>query len=254
MALNYLRGLAISVVLIGLASLLGQSAQAQDKKPVLTMFGSEIPGYMMDSITRPGILIELVRKVSAESGYQINYRLVPWPRAMKEASASPNAVIPGLSRLPNREANYTWIEPIIGAKSAFVSLGKKINSFAEGRELSAVGAWRGTSHEQEVKENNIENIFSFNNVKKSIKMIEMGRVKAWYGDVNEILTRWNENAVDKSLRLKFGKVQKVEHIWLAGGKGMPKKVAKDLRLALKKVIKSGFRDEMSLKYFNYVVK
>jgi len=230
------------------------SANAQKAKPVLTMYGAEIPGYMMDSITRPGILIELIQKVSELSGYQINFRLVPWPRAMKEASKSPNTVIPGLSRLPDREPNYTWIEPIMGAKSAFVSLKKEINSFAEGRKLTSVGAWCGTSHEQELKENNFENILSFNNIKKSIKMIEMGRIAAWYGDVNEILTRWNKNAADTSLRLKFGKVLNVEHIWSAGGKLMPKNIAKDLQDALKKAVKSGFRDEMPLKYFGYVVK
>ena len=228
--------------------------QAQNAKPILTMYGAEIPGYMMDSITRPGILIELVQKVSELSGYQINYRLVPWPRAMKQASKFEYALIPGLSRLPNREPNYTWIEPIIGAKSAFVSLNSKIDSFDEGRKLATVGAWRGTSHEQELKENKFDNILSFNNVKKSIKMIEMGRVMAWYGDVNEILTRWNENAVDKSLRLKFGKVLNIEHIWLAGGKNMKKNVAADIQKALRQAVKSGFRDELSLKYFGYVVK
>tara|TARA_B100000315_G_scaffold260416_1_gene321578 strand:- start:7359 stop:8102 length:744 start_codon:yes stop_codon:yes gene_type:complete len=230
------------------------SSYAQKTKPVLTMYGAEIPGYMMDSITRPGILIELVQKVSEVSGYQINYRLVPWPRAMKQASRFSKAIIPGLSRLPDREHNYTWIEPIIGAKSAFVSLAKPINTFDEGKKLPSVGAWRGTSHEQELKEKGFNNILSFNNVKQSIKMIEMGRVAAWYGDVNEIITRWNKNAQDTSLRLKFGQVLNIENIWLAGGKGMAKQVSEDLRLALKKVIKSGFRDELSLKYFGYVVK
>ena len=230
------------------------SSNAQNTKPVLTMYGAEIPGYMMDSITKPGILIELVQKVSEISGYQINYRLVPWPRAMKEASKSSAAIIPGLSRLPDREPNYTWIEPIIGAKSAFVSLSQAINTFKDGKKLPSVGAWRGTSHEQELKEKGFENILSFNNVKQSIKMIEMGRVSAWYGDVNEIITRWNKNAADTSLRLKFGKVLNIENIWLAGGKSMPKQLADDLRQALKKVIKSGFRDKMSLKYFGYVVK
>ena len=154
------------------------SSYAQNAKSVLTMYGAEIPGYMMDSITKPGILIELVQKVSEVSGYQINYRLVPWPRAMKKTSESPHAIIPGLSRLPDREPRFTWIEPIIGAKSAFVSLTQAINSFEEGKKLPSVGAWRGTAHEQELKEKGFENILSFNNVKQSIKMIEMGRVAA----------------------------------------------------------------------------
>ena len=153
---------------------------------------------------------------------------------MKKTSQSPNAIIPGLSRLPDQESKYTWIEPIIGAKSAFVSLAKAIDSFDEDKKLPSVGAWRGTSHEQELKENGYENILSFNNVKQLTKMIEMRHVTAWYGDVNEIITRWNKNVEDRLLRLKFGKVLNIENIWLAGGKAMSNQVAANLRGALKK--------------------
>ena len=159
--------------------IVSSSSYAQNTKPDMIMYGAEIPGYMMNSDKRPGILIEMVTRAATIAGYHLTIKIVSWPRAMKLTSRGSNTMIPGLSRLPDREPNFTWIEPMVGAKSAFVSLRRQIDSFAEGRKLRLVGAWLGTSHEQELKEKKFDNISATGNIKQSIIMMERGRVGAW---------------------------------------------------------------------------
>lgn len=230
--------------------LVGVPAWSQDLKPVLTIYAAEIPGYMGGSRERPGILSEMIDLAAKRLGYKVINKTVPWARALKAVIKEHNTLIPGLSRLPSREKNYTWIVGQMEAKSAFLSLNRKINSYEEAKNISSIGVHRATSHNLELEEKGFTNIRKFNNIEKSIRMMEIGRISAWYGDVNAFSRRWQKYASDKSKKLQYGTPTLIETIWLGGHKNISKQVIDDFSRETKAIIREGTRKKLLLKYFN----
>ena len=224
-------------------------AWSNEAKPDLVLYVAEIPGYMGGPASRPGILVELVNLVADETGYRIETKIVPWARAVNKVKTTNNTLVPGFSRLPEREVNYSWIAPQMAAQSAFLSLTHKINSFEEAKTLNSIGAHRATSHQLELVRRGFTNVVSVDNVKQTIKMLHRRRIDAWYGDVNEYFRRWRDYHGEGAEKLFVGRIQLSEQIWLAGNKNLPKKVIRDLQIGMKAVIEKGYRRGLIKKYF-----
>lgn len=227
----------------------GNKAQAEKKMPDLTLYTAEIPGFMGGQDPDPGMLVEMVTLAAAKFGYKIIHKVVPWARAMKLTMTSENALIPGFSRIPTREHNYTWIVRQAELDSAFISYKSKVNSFEEAMRLGSIGVHRATSHEVELEEKGFVNIRSFNNMPKSIRFLELGRIDAWYGVVNEFTRRWRLHAVDRDRKLIIGKPQLVEQVWLAGSKKLSPQIIEDLSHGTRLIIEEGHRKKLLKKYF-----
>ena len=227
----------------------GGKAWSNDAKHDLVLYVAEIPGYMGGPASRPGILVELVNLLAQETGYQIETKVVPWARAVNKVKTTNYALVPGFSRLAEREPNYIWIAPQMAAQSAFLSLTHNINSFEEAKALNSVGAHRATSHQLELERRGFTNVVSVDNVKQTIKMLHRRRIDAWYGDVNEYFRRWRDYHGEGAAKLFVGKIQLSEDIWLAGNKNLPQNIVSDLQAGMKAVVKKGYRRELIKKYF-----
>ena len=243
------RGILGSLMLCIILAVVGNDARGVTSKPKLTLFTMALPSYMGGAEPDPGILVEMVKLAAAETGYQVEQKVVPWARALKLAMTSDNAIIPGLSRIPSRERNYTWIVRQMEVESAFISLEAEINSFDEARHLPSIGVHRATSHEIELEERGFENLRSFNHIENSIKLLEMGRISAWYGDINEFSQRWQLHSSDRGKRLVIGKPVITEHLWLAGGRNITPEIVEDLTHGTRLVIDKGYRKKLLTKYF-----
>ena len=222
---------------------------AASAKPDLVLYITSFPGYMGGPADRPGILVELTERAAKLKGYNLEIRNVPWTRALKKVLVTPNSIIPGFSRIPSREKNYSWVVPQMAAQSAFLSQQTSIDSYAQGAALKVVGVHRSTSHHLDLKNHDFDNLSVIDNVEMSTKMLARGRIQAWYGDVNEYLRRWRDHYGDGKGKLVVGKILVHEEIWLAGNKDLPKSVISDLREAMETVIERGDRKELLKKYF-----
>ena len=224
-------------------------SHAQPTKEDLTLFAAKIPGFMGGNEPDPGILVEMIRLAAEKSGYGVEHKVFPWARAMMLARTSENALIAGISRLPAREHNFTWIVQLMEVDSAFIALDRKIDTYDEAQTLPSIGVHRATSHEVDLENRGFENIRGFNNLEQSIKFLQRGRIAAWYGVVNEFTKRSRSLDSELSSRVVIGKPVLVEKLWLAGPKSLPPAVIEDLVYGTRLIIEEGHRDKLLLKYF-----
>jgi polar amino acid transport system substrate-binding protein len=227
-------------------------SSAQTAKPVLIMNTTQITGLMDDSKTRPGAVMEIVQRAGEIAGVDLQAKFYPWPRAMKNVQEREDTLIVGISRTPSREKKFNWVAHVIDMKIGFVTLKEPINSYAEGKEASSVGFWKGTSYHIELKKKGFTNVRPFSTNKDSdraITLFELGRLSSWYGDFFEFRYRWQKFAKNKKLPLVFGKAMYSDSIWLAASLKFPKKMAARLKSAMKKVKASGANRQIEIKYF-----
>ncbi len=240
--------LACAAVLLNLAAP-AIAAAAQDKATSLTLYTTDFLGFMGGDAPRPGVLVEMVQLAAARTGYTIRQMELPWPRAMMLARTEQVGLIAGLTRLPAREANYTWIVRQMAIESVFISLGRRVDSFAQAKQLSAIGVHRGTSYEVELEERGFENIRSFSNTEQLVKLFEHNRVDAWFGAAHEISSRFRTLDPIKRRSVVVGTPVMSEEIWLAGPKTLPPQIVEDFSYGTRLIIDEGHRERLMRKYF-----
>ncbi len=72
-----------------------------------------------------GFSCELLRLMAAEAKLKVRIRVMPWKRAMLEAEAAPQSLLFSLVRLPEREARYRWVGPIVGRRMLIYRLSRR---------------------------------------------------------------------------------------------------------------------------------
>ena len=116
-------------------------------------------GIRLISAENPGGLLEIrdekiigaypsfFHEASTRSGVSIDYRIVPWVRAVKETEQSDSLMLFPFTRTAARENRFTWITPLKEDPICFASGEAQINSLEEARKLKRVMVWRGTSQQ-----------------------------------------------------------------------------------------------------------
>lgn len=242
--------LSVFLALVGLFVLGGTgSAMAQAEKRALKLFAAEFPGYSGGAAPAPGILTEMVERAAKAAGYKVLHKIVPWARALKLVQSMDDALIVGLSRLPERESDFTWIVHHLDVETAFMSLGEKIDSYEQARQLTSVGVHRASSHEIGLMERGFTNLRSFNKVEHPHVLLERGRVEAWFGVINEFTRRSHDGVSSSAKAYKYGTPVLNDPLWLGGSKSLSPEIARDLEAATRQFIESGGRAELLLKYF-----
>ena len=242
--------LGFGVILVTL--LVYTSVHAQTSKSSLKLNASLTAGFMEDSKTRPGVFIEIAKKIGEVAGFDIQIKFYPWPRSMKNTIELDNNIIVGLSRTPPREKKFTWIAPFMDLGIGFVTLQNPINSYAQAKQLGSVGLWKGSSYHDELKRSGFNNIRGFSTnpeTDRAITLLEKRRLDTWYGDANEFKIRWQHFAKNKNLPLVFGKSIYVDTVWLAGGLKFPAASTNKLKSALEKIKANGQYKKIEVKYF-----
>ena len=204
---------------------------------------------MGGSEPNPGLLIEMVQRAAQKQSYSVMQKIVPWARAIRMARTEANALIAGYTRLPSRENNHTWTVKQMALKSAFISLDRRVDTFEEAKQLSAISVRRATFYEVELEERGFENIRTFNRPDQLLKYLERGRIDAWFGSNLEFSKRIDLIVSEKWARIIIGKPVIVEELWLAGSKQLSPKIVKDLYDGTRFLIQGGERDRLIAKYF-----
>lgn len=224
-------------VLAGVAAmaalLAGGAAVAQPA--TLTLYVSEIPGQSDRSAAAPGIGIELVQRAATAANLAIIVQFVPWVRATVEASRSETGLVLPLTRLPEREAGYTWIAPLYDLDLGFVALARRIDSLAAADGEKLIGVWRGTSHETQLRQAGLINLAAIADDHTLLQLLLTDRISAWFGAFPEILEHWRRLPDDRRPAgrvLTFGTPITRDTVWLAGGKTFPPALAQRLGAAI----------------------
>ena len=135
-----------------------------------------------------GMVGDVALAAIARAGYLTHLHVTPWTRAQQRVSRGHNQLIIPLSRTPQREALYTWIAPVMTLQRSFFSLEAPVADFAEARHrYRRVAVGRGTDKVEILKRQGFsdEQILSIRLGDNPARLLELGRVDAWFTGAEE---------------------------------------------------------------------
>lgn len=185
-----------------------------------------------------GMVGDVALAAISRAGYLSHLHLTPWLRAQQRVSRGENLLIIPVSRSPEREHLYTWIAPIMVMERAFFSFDAPVSSFAEAQERYqrvAVGA--GTAQVDILKSHGFSasQIVSVKLGANPIRMLELGRVDAWFTGVPEGLYQWPGSRN----KLRMGPVMSRVDLYLACSKKCDKVMVEELRQSVEALRQEG---------------
>lgn len=185
-----------------------------------------------------GMVGDVALAAISRAGYLSHLHLTPWLRAQQRVSRGENLLIIPLSRSAGREDLYTWIAPIMVMERAFFSLDAPVTSFAEARkryERIAVGT--GTAQVDILKSHGFSDtqIVSVKLGANPMRMLELGRVDAWFTGVPEGLYQWPGSRNE----LRMSPIMSRDDLYLACSKRCDKVMVEELRQSVEALRREG---------------
>jgi len=164
---------------------------------VLTAHAAEVPLYLMDippmasQSAEPGVVGEIVLAAMKRAGLAPRLVFMPKNRAIVTVAlpGTRDTLILPLARMPEREAQFTWIARLYQAKRGFFTLDQPVRSFAEGRQrLRSVAVARGTANGAILRAQGFrpDQIYEISVNQDAPRMLREGRMQAWFGPLEEM--------------------------------------------------------------------
>ncbi|NQV15772.1 transporter substrate-binding domain-containing protein [bacterium] len=154
---------------------------------------------------QPGYVVEISRIVHEKAGHKLLYKLVPWPRAVKEARNGKYNGIIGFTKKDVEGFINTENEVGIAQDAFFVKSGEswKYRELSSLKEIEVVGYPNGYHYTPEIdkyfqKANNVDVIPGDNPIKPMVKMLLKGRINTF--PENEMVVKYflkQTNQTDK---------------------------------------------------------
>jgi ABC-type amino acid transport substrate-binding protein len=237
-----LSAVACAVLLSVLAP---QRAGAQETLKAVT--ANLAPYSIQGNHDEPGFSYELLTEMGKRAGLKIEMEFLPWLRALAVAKETPNTLLFTLARRPDREREYSWLVDMIDHEVVFATTKVPIDTVEQAKPLS-VSAVPGSPQERELKQANIRLIESLEDPNRAAKMLERGRIDAWYTFDLRAAFVWKKNGFSAA-SLVFGKSQRIERMYLAGHKDMSSAIKDRLQAAYDSLVKDGTYESLFRKYF-----
>lgn len=194
----------------------------------LQILVSPIPPLVMkDKDVSHGLLWDmaeiLAERLHKKHGLDVREKplMLPWTRAYKDITSRSDRLMLQMSRSPEREDLFEWITQTTHLSFAFVtSVLPVLDTLEEARKVQTIVVYRGSRLEKFLRSNGFnKTLVLANNSENSARLLDAGRVKAWYASVDEVL--WlHKNAVMKKKPL-IGKPVLSVPVWAVGSRGMP---------------------------------
>lgn len=190
-----------------------------------------------------GMVGDVALAAIARAGYLSHIYVTPWLRAQQRVSRGHNQLIIPLSRTPEREAQFTWITPIAQLDRAFFSLDAPVANFAEARQrYQRIAVGMGTAQMAILKSQGFSDkqIVSLKLGDNPARMLELGRVDAWFAGIPEGLYLWPKS----SNSLQMSPVMASSDIYLACSKHCDAELQENLRKAVEALRAEGTLQQM----------
>lgn len=184
----------------------------------LTLVSTELRAGLLvgQGETAEGVYPQFFAEAAKRANVKIRFRVVPWSRAILETEKSSNYMLFPLTRNAIREPRFSWLSILWEVPICFISINRKVDSFAEAATLEGILVWRGSSHQQKLIEEGLTNIVTFDNPGLIMGILKKRVNTAWYGPCNE--GRKFTDEADIETKVIVGKRVDSETLWLAGGK------------------------------------
>lgn len=164
------------------ASLTASAAEtqtAQNRETVIAYTGY-LPPLSINNQEK-GIAVEIMQLVAEEAGIDLDIRFAPWKRAQILAQNTPGSLLFSLAYSRKRRDKFVYIAPLLYTESAFVTLGRQIDSFERALEDNkVVGVHLGSQRAKILKRNGFINLTEIATAEQMSDMLQAGHIDAWY--------------------------------------------------------------------------
>ncbi|PAU65558.1 amino acid ABC transporter substrate-binding protein [Pseudomonas indica] len=187
-----------------------------------------------------GLVGDVAIAAIERAGYQAKLSVLPWARAQRYVSLGSDLLIIPLSRIPEREDQYTWIAPILTMDRAFFSLEHKVDTFDEAkRRFRKIGVGLGSAQEATLLSEGFppSQIYSMKIGENPPHMLDLGRIDAWFNGVPESLYIWKNTGIPR--RLQMGKAVTSSDLYVACSKKCDPELVRQLREAMEAIQADG---------------
>ncbi len=150
-----------------------------------------MPPHVIEEPGQRGMVGDVVLEAMRRAGLAPQVLVEPNPRAMAAVKQGKNVYIAALSRIAEREPQYTWVAPIMPIDRAFITTGMAVDSYAQARRsFKHIAVSRDTANYQILLAEGFapEQLVPLNAGESAPRMLLAGRVDAWYNLVPESMT------------------------------------------------------------------
>lgn len=175
-------------------------------------------------------------------------RILPWSRATKELGLINGKVMLQMARTEERENQYRWVLPTTSLSFAFVAKSPNVpNNLNEAEALDRIAVYRGSRLEAFLRQNGFnKTLVPTNDSETSARLLEGGRVQAWYASVKEAL--WLHKTKQLKSRPYIGRPISEVPIWAVVAPDAPVAFSDALNKQLQAMIKDGTIHRLHEKY------
>ena len=218
----------------------------------LPLYLMEVPPMTIDAPVHKGIVGDIVDEAMRRAQIAPRLVMLPSPRALAEVPETHDALIIPLARLPSREANYTWIAPIVKVQRAFFTMGKRVDSFSQAKAtFKTVAVSRSTIGLDILLAQGFSRaqIVEVNQGETGAKMLLAGRFDAWYNVVSESQVLLADT--DPQHRVVHGAMLGDTYNYLACSKICNPLITAKLTAALRSMAADGSMQRIAARYPNH---
>ncbi|MEP5730088.1 MAG: transporter substrate-binding domain-containing protein [Sulfitobacter sp.] len=234
-----------------IALAVGLSATMLPAQDIDKVVAANYPPLMVENdLDHPGYAVEVLREAAARAGRQIEISFLPFPRAIAEVLAGPATLMPALFFGKRRGDEFLWLAEIQKAQLRFATISKEKNGFQTlntARAFSSIVVELGTTADDYLTEQGFTNLVRVNSPESSARMLEAGRVEAWFQDERVFLQEWG--ALNFTSPLVMGDVFLRVPVFLVASPMYPAERAEAYRNAIESMKADGTLDALWSKYW-----
>ncbi len=191
-----------------------------------------------------GIYPDLFREAAERANVNIEFRVVPWLRAIAEAKKSHDYLLFPLTRTIERERFFSWQGLLRKDPLCFIALSGTVNSLEHAKGLKRILVWAQTSHQTFLEEQGFTNLVPISDEAQAVDVLSKRYSSAWYTSCLEDSAFPNHPDIKRAAVL--GNVVAYETIWIAGGSNFkPTKESERFMVELSRLYNEGRLDELS---------
>jgi polar amino acid transport system substrate-binding protein len=196
-----------------------------------------------------GAMYDVAKELAKRVGQKFNIQFVPWARAQVIAKTEPNIGILPLARVPEREADYTWLVEIHREPYVFFALkDSKVDiSTLEATRNLRIGTFAGSLSEVLLHQKGFKNFKSVATDAQNARMLKTGRIDAWVAPLS-FRSRYKEKGGLSAEDLRVGATLVTLHEYLAASKNLDAETIKKWREAFKAMKRDGSYATIMKKY------
>jgi ABC-type amino acid transport substrate-binding protein len=203
-----------------------------------------------------GVTVEILEQITLHGGPTFTYQSLPWKRAQIMVQKNTGTAIIPLTRTPTREANYSWIVPLVPNQIRLTLYNESAHfkGIIEGLDLEqakalSVGVIQGSSIIPTLEALGFASIYEANDVEQLVDLLVKERFDAMVESKLVDIYQWQKLGYKKDALVAGPNIESVNYIYLGAAPDFPIEVAQEIRAAMAKIQANGIYDEILERWY-----